>query len=260
MVAPITLDLNAFVGSNMFGFLLLFARLGSAMMFFPGIGESFVTVRARLMLALAIAFILLPVLGPQLPSLPKDLGIMSLHIVFEVMIGVFLGLIVRVMVLALEFAGQIIALQLGIGNAFAFNPAAATQSSLIGSIFGLVGILLVFATNMHHFLLIGVVKSYALMPANAVPALEGMSQAMVQAVRSSFSSAVMMAAPFFILGTLLQVALGVLSRLQPTLQVFFIALPLQILLGFAIFAVLIGGMMTFWLDHTADMFVTIGLG
>lgn len=259
-MAPITFNLSDFVSGNLFGFLLLFARLGSALMFFPGIGESFVNMRARLMLALAISLVLLPVLGPQLPSLPKDLSIMSLHIVFEVLIGVFLGLIVRVMVLALEFAGQIIALQLGIGNAFAFNPAAATQSSLIGSIFGLVGVVLVFATNLHHFLLIGIVKSYALMPATAAPAVEGMSQAMMQAVTTSFAAAVMMAAPFFILGTLLQVALGVLSRLQPTLQVFFISLPLQILLGFAIFAILLGSMMSFWLDHTADMFTAIGLG
>lgn len=259
-VAPFTFDLSAFIGTNLFGFMLLFARLGSALMFFPGIGENFVTVRARLILALAISLLLLPVLGPQLPSLPKDLGLMSLHVIFEVMIGVFLGLIVRVMILTLEFAGQVIALQLGIGNAFAFNPAAASQSSLIGSILGLVGIVLVFATDLHHFLLKGIVKSYALMPANAPPALEGMSQAMVQAVQDSFASAVMMAAPFFILGTLLQVALGILSRLQPTLQVFFIALPLQILLGFAIFAVLLGSMLSFWLNHTADMFVRLGLG
>lgn len=259
-MAPMTFDLNEFISGNLFGYMLLFARLGAALMFFPGIGENFVTVRARLILALAISLVLLPVLGPQLPSLPKDLSIMALHVVFEVVVGVFLGLIVRTMVLTLEFAGQIIALQLGIGNAFAFNPAAATQSSLIGSIFGIMGVVLVFATNLHHFLLGGIVKSYALMPADAAPAIQGMSEAMMQAVRNSFSAAVMMAAPFFILGTLLQVALGVLSRLQPSLQVFFIALPLQILLGFAIFAILLGSMMAFWLDQTADMFTAIGLG
>lgn len=258
-MAPITFDVSDFISGNLFGFLLLFARIGSAFMFFPGIGESFVAVRARLLLALALCLLLLPILGPQLPSLPDNLSVMALLIVFEVMVGVFLGLLVRVMVLTLEFAGQIIALQLGIGNAFAFNPSAASQSSLIGSIFGLLGIMLVFATNLHHYLLTGLVQSYALMPATAAPMLEGMSQAMVQAVKISFAAAVMMAAPFFVLGTLLQGALGILSRLQPTLQVFFIALPLQILLGFAIFGILLGSMMAFWLEQTADIFNLIGL-
>lgn len=257
---PMTFDLSDFISGNLFGFMLLFARLGSALMFFPGIGESFVAVRSRLLLALAIAFLLLPVLGPKLPTLPSDLTVMSMHIIFEILVGVFLGLLVRVMVLTLEFAGQVVALQLGVGNAFAFNPSAATQSSLIGSVLGLVGIVLVFATNLHHFLLTGIVKSYALMPATATPAIQGMSQAMMQAVTTSFSAAVMMAAPFFILGTLLQVALGIMSRLQPTLQVFFIALPLQILLGFAIFSIMVGSMMAFWLDQVADIYSIIGLG
>jgi flagellar biosynthetic protein FliR len=255
-----TYSLTDFISGNVFGFLLLFTRLGGACMFLPGIGESFVTARSRLLFALLFTLVLFPVLGPTMPVMPKDMGNMVLLIVQEATIGVFLGMVVRLLMLALEFAGQMVALQLGIGNAFAFNPAAATQGSIPGALIGLLGIVLIFTTNLHHVFFTGIVKSYGLMPAGGVFEIKDISEVITRTVAQSFSIGVMMAAPYFVLGTLLQIGLGLMSRLQPTLQVFFVALPLQILMGFAVFALLLGSSMKFWINQTADGFIALGLG
>ncbi|MGE3769707.1 MAG: flagellar biosynthetic protein FliR [Bdellovibrionales bacterium] len=255
-----TWDVGDFLTGNVFGFLLLFTRLGAACMLFPGVGESFVAARSRLMFALLFTLLLFPVLGPSLPKMPDEISRMVVLLALEATIGVFLGMIVRLMVMALEFAGQAVALQLGIGNAFAFNPAMATQGSLPGALMGLLGIVLIFASNLHHVFFAGLIKSYALLPAGGLIEIKDMSETIVNTVRQSFAVSIMMAAPFFVLGILLQVGLGLMARLQPTLQVFFVALPLQIMLGFAVFAILMGSMMAFWLDQTADSYISIGLG
>jgi len=255
-----TYNVGDFIHGNIFGFLLLMTRLGSASLFMPGIGESFVNSRSRVLFAVFLSFLLLPVLGPKLPAMPDEVGKMALLLFMEVTIGVFLGLIVRLMLMTLEIAGQFIALQLGIGNVVAFNPSMATQGSLTGAVMGILGVLLVFTTNLHHLFLTGLVKSYVLMPAGGLPEFKDMSDAMVNTVVHCFSLAVMMSAPFIILGTVLQVGLGLMARLQPQAQVFFVAIPLQMLLGFSIFAALIGSMMDMWLDHTADVYISLRLG
>lgn len=255
-----TYDISDFITGNVFGFLLLMTRFGGACLFLPGIGESFVNTRSRVLFVFFFALIMLPVLGPSLPVMPENVGRMLFLVAMEATIGVFLGLMIRLMVLALEFAGQIVALQLGIGNIVAFNPAMASQGSLPGAVLGLLGILLVFATNLHHLFFTGLVKSYALMPVGGLPELKDMSETITRIIVDSFTLSLMMSAPFLILGTVLQVGLGLMARLQPQAQIFFIAVPLQMLVGFTVFALLLGSMMNLWLDHTADAYISIGLG
>lgn len=248
-----------------FAFLLIFTRIGGAMMFLPGIGETYVTPRARLMLALVITLLLLPVLGPRLPHEPTQPAELALLLGAEATIGLFLGLTVRLMVSALDFAGQIISLQLGLGSAMAFNPAMATQGTVIGTMMGMTGLLLMFASNLHHLLLTGIVQSYTVMPVLAGGDIasgfdmQGLEQNLVATVGRSFMVALMISAPFIILGTLFQIAMGLLSRLQPSVQIFFVSMPAQIYIGMAIFATLLGAMLSLWLDQLADTYAMIGL-
>ena len=255
-----TYDLTNFVSVNLFAFLLVFVRIGGACMFLPGIGEIYVTPRARLLLALAIALLLTPILGPKLPPQPNSPAALVLLLGCEATIGIFLGMVVRLLLAAMDFAGQLIALQMGIGSAIVFNPALAGQGTLIATVMGLLAIVLVFATDLHHLLLQGLVESYGVLP----PGFENfnataMSQAFTATLSQSFSVALMMSAPFVVLGTIFNVALGLLSRLQPSLQIFFVGLPLQMYAGAAVLASMIGVMMSLWLGHAADAYARLGL-
>ncbi len=259
-----TFHLVDMLGVHIYALLMIFVRIGAAMMFLPGVGESFVAVRARLLLAVMMALLLTPVVGPMIPPLPEEPASLVALIFTEATIGLFLGLIVRLMVTALDFAGQIISLQLGIGSAQAFNPAMATQGSLTGTILGLAALLLIFTTNLHHVLIAGLVTSYGLMPPMNLAAghefpIVPLTQSFSTVVGQSFNVALMVAAPFIVVGLIFQAGMGLLARLQPSLQIYFVAMPIQIYFGLAIFGSLLGAMMTLWLGQTADIYHSLGL-
>ncbi len=255
-----TYNLAALVGGQVFAFLLVFTRFGAAFMFLPGIGETYVTPRARLILALSIALLLTPVIGPHLPKQPEQVAALVALLAVEATLGVFLGLIIRLMLSAIDFAGQLIALQLGISSAIAFNPALATQGTLPGALLGLLALLLVFATGLHHLFIEGIAASYNVMPAGLENVNMGaLGQAFVSTVSESFKVSIMMASPFVILGMVFNVGLALLNRLQPALQIFFVGLPLQIYFGLAVFATMCGAIMSIWLTHAADAFGRLGL-
>jgi flagellar biosynthetic protein FliR len=130
---------------------------------------------------------------------------------------------------------MIISYQVGLSAAQIFNPTVAAQSAVFGAFLTVLGVLVIFVTDTHHLLLRALVGSYGLFPAGQFPAIEDLSNTMARVVATSFQLAVELAAPFIVLGIIFYVALGLLSRLMPQLQIFFIALPVQIVGGLAVF-------------------------
>src|ERR1700722_5151870 len=106
--------LQDIVVGHFFAFLLIFMRLGTALMIMPGIGDSFVAPQVRLGFALAMSFVLTPFLMPQLPALPGQTIAMVELLCTEAFVGVFLGLIMRIMISALDTGGMVISIQAGL--------------------------------------------------------------------------------------------------------------------------------------------------
>jgi flagellar biosynthetic protein FliR len=222
--------------ANLFAVLLIFARAGSALMLLPGFGDLYVPQRYRLLLALVFSALLAPALGDRLPSLPESPALLALIVGGEVGIGLFFGSVARILLGALETAGMIISYQVGLSAAQIFNPTAAVQTAVFGAFLTVLGVLVIFLTDTHHLLLRALVGSYGLFPAGQFPAVEDLSNAMARIVGTSFELAAELAAPFIVLGIIFYVALGLLARLMPQLQIFFVALPVQILGGLAVLA------------------------
>ena len=127
------LTLETFLIGNVMAFLLCFARIGAALFIMPGIGDSMTPQQIRLYIALALSLVLSPLVASNLP-VPLPTGpALFLLIVMEVLIGVFIGTVMRILMLALETAGMIISMMSGLGNAQLFNPSMATQGSLVGA-------------------------------------------------------------------------------------------------------------------------------
>ena len=135
--------LQTLIAGHLFAWLLVFTRVGSAFMVMPLFGDQFVPVRVRLLLALVISVIVTPALEDRVPPEPVSLMALFLLLGSEVMIGVFIGSLPRLMFSALEVAGMIIAMQTGLSNAFVFNPALASQGSLPGSMLSWLALLLI---------------------------------------------------------------------------------------------------------------------
>jgi flagellar biosynthetic protein FliR len=240
---------------QIFTWLLVFARLGSAFMVLPAIGDAFVSARTRLLLALAVTVLVAPILKAQLPPEPPQLLPLVMLIIGEITTGIFLGSVGRLLVGALEVAGTIIATQSGLANAQMFNPAMATQGSLPGALLGWLGLLLIFITDMHHLLIMAVVDSYTLFVPGAPLPVNDMADMVGRLVSKSFLIGVQMSAPFLITGMLFGLALGLLNKLAPQIQVFFLFMSTQVALGLFLFAITLSAMMMFWLGHFESAFV-----
>jgi flagellar biosynthetic protein FliR len=250
-------SLQTLLQGELFGFLMVFVRLGAAFMILPGIGEAFVSPRVRLALSLIAAAAVAPTVRGQIPAVQADGAALTGLIVTEAVIGLFIGTLARIMLSALETAGTMIANQLGLSAAQALNPAFGTQGSIVNTVLAVSGLLLILATNMHHMLIRAAVDSYTVfIPGEALP-LGDYSQLVARVVGSSFLIGIQMAAPFLVLGLLFYLGLGLLARLVPQIQIFFVGLPIQIILGTALLAFGMSGILMFWLTHFEEQVITL---
>ena len=248
-------SLAQFLPANLFAVMLVFSRIGSALMVLPGFGDLYVPARYRLLLGIFLATIIATALAPLLPAQPGSPLRLLILLGGEIVIGVFLGTVARMMLSALETAGAIISLQLGLSTAQVFNPLLAQQSAITGAFMTVFGVLLIFLTDTHHLMLRGLVASYGLFPAGGFPGFGDLSDTVARLVSASFRLAVELAAPFIVLGTIFFVALGFLSRLMPQMQIFFIILPIQVAGGIVVFAATLYAIMQWFLD---DFTQTVG--
>jgi len=144
---------------------------------------------------------------------------------------------------ALQTAGTIIAQQLGLSFAMSVDPAMGGQQAAIGNLLTLLGIAVIFAADLHHVAIAAIRDSYALLPPAGTLVTGDAANLAVRAAALGFSLAVQISAPFIVFAILFNVGLGVLSRLMPSLQVFFLAMPATILVGMLILLAALGVMM-----------------
>lgn len=241
--------LDQILPADIFAFMMVFARIGTALMIMPAIGEVYVYPRARLTIALGISLIVTPLISPLLPGLPASPIALTLAIAGEMAIGGFIGFVGRVMVSALSVAGMVIAYQSSLANAFVFNPVSAEQGALAGAFLTVTGLLLIFVTNLHHLLIGGLVESYQLFAPGALPPAGDLSDAIARVVAQSFLLAMQISAPFVVVGLMFTVGVGLLNRLMPQVQMFFVAMPMQIALGSFMLMVTLSAIMLWFLDR-----------
>ncbi len=230
-------------------FLLTFARVGTMIMMMPGIGEMTVPTRVRLGIALVLTAILLPSHQNAYTVDLNTIGPVLVVLFQELIIGAVLGLTARLAISALQTAGFVVAQQLGLGFVTAVDPTQNQQGVLVGNFLTLLGLTLIFATDMHHLVIAALNDSYTIFAPGEMPIVGDVAQHITKIIATSFRIGIQLSAPFLVFGLLFNLGLGVLSRLMPQMQVFFIGLPLSILLGFALLIVVMAAMMGTFTDY-----------
>jgi flagellar biosynthetic protein FliR len=230
-------------------FLLVFARIGTMVMLLPGIGELSVPARVRLTLALVLTAILLPLHRGAYAIDLRAIGPVMLTMAQELLIGAVLGLTARLAISALQVAGSVIAQQLGLGFVTAVDPTQGQQGIIVGNFLTVLGITLVFATDLHHLVIAALNDSYRLFRPGEVPLTGDMAALVTGTIATAFRIGVQLSAPFLVFGLLFNLGLGLLSRLMPQMQVFFVGLPLSILIGFLLLLLVVGAMMSTFLGY-----------
>ena len=230
-------------------FLLSFARVGTMVMLLPGLGEMTVSPRVRLTIALVLTAVIMPLHRNDYQIDLRAFGPVLLTLGQELLIGVVLGLLARLTIASLQIAGSVVAQQMGLGFVTAVDPTQGQQGMLVGNFLGVLGVTLIFATDMHHLVIAALNDSYTLFRPGEVPVLGDVANILTTTVTGTFRIGVQLAAPFLLFGLLFNLGLGVLSRLMPQMQVFFVGMPLSILVGFLILLLVIGAMMMTFLDY-----------
>jgi flagellar biosynthetic protein FliR len=237
-----------------FAILLVFVRVGAAMIQMPGIGAAFVSPRARLLLALMLALAVTPVLAPGLPARPESVAVLFVLLLGELFVGFFMGALARVMMSALLIAGMVMAYTSALANALVNDPAAQQQGSIAGSFMSTTAMVLIFVLNLHHMMIGAFVDSYAIFPPGELPPVGDFSRLMTETVGRAFLLGVQLGAPFLVVGLILYLGLGMLGRLMPQVQIFFVGMPLQIALGIALLMISLPAIMTWFLSAFAETY------
>ena len=229
--------------------MLMFARIGTMVMLLPGLGELSVPARVRLTLALVLTAVLFPLHRAAFTLDLKSFGPVLLLLGQELFIGVVLGLTARLTTSALQVAGSVVAQQLGLGFVTAVDPTQGQQGVILGNFLTILGITLIFATDLHYYVIAALHDSYALFRPGEMPLAGDVAALLTRTVAAAFRIGIQLSGPFLVFGLLFNVGLGVLSRLMPQMQVFFVGMPLSILLGFVALLLVIGAMMSTFLGY-----------
>jgi len=230
-------------------FMLVFARVAAMVMLLPALGEQNIPVRIKIAAAVLLTLIILPLHQRAFHIDMQSLNSLIVLMVQEILIGIVLGATARVTMAALQVAGSVIAQQMGLGFVTSVDPTQGEQGLLIGNFLTMLGVTLLFATDSHHLLIAALNDSYKIFAPGEAIATGDIAALATSAFAAAFKLGLQLSAPFLVFGLVFNLGLGVLARLMPQMQVYFVGVPLSILAGFLIFALVLTAMMGTFLEY-----------
>jgi flagellar biosynthetic protein FliR len=232
---------------------LVFARIGAMVMLMPGIGENVVPPRIRLSFAVLMALLLAPLVSKSITAVPSSVGAIGGAVLHEVLVGLMIGAVLKLFVSSLTTAGEIISLQTTLSFAQTTNPAGAQTSTAVATFLSMLGLTLIMVTDLHHLFIGAMVKSYDLFPfTRPVPVGDAASLA-VQTVADSFKLGLQLSAPVLVFSIVFNLATGLVGRVMPSFQIFFVTSPLSVILGLSLLGLSLGGIAMVWTDRYREL-------
>lgn len=240
-----------------FRLVLMLARIGAVVMLMPGLGEQEVPSNIRLGLGLALVMVVYPVLSPSLPTAPDNIGATLRLILIEVIIGLWYGGLARLVTLAMSMAGQLFAVLVGLTQVLVPDPATGGQNAITGRFFTLMSVVLFLGSGLYALPLRALVEGYAVMPVGEGFLAGPGAEALAVAVGQSLMLAVQLVAPFFLISLILNVAFGLLARIAPQVQIYFLVVPGQLVLGMLLLGLLLPSMLGLYASIARETFLAL---
>ena len=218
------MSIDTFITTLFFSFFVVFARIGTAMMFMPGFGEVQIPVRPRLSMAVLVSLSLLP-LTPVSSALPDSPVAAVALLATEVTVGLWIGLSARILLSALQFAGFQAGQVSGLANAFGPVFGSFEGATMVATVLLMGAVTLIFVTDTHHLIIRALLSSYQVFPPGQI-ILGDLTNQILKVASHSLYIGTAIAAPFFVMGVILNLGMGLANRMMPQLPVFFVAAPL----------------------------------
>ncbi len=238
--------------------MLVFGKVIGFLSWLPGFGQREIPHSIRIVLAVALTIVITPIVEAGLQIDHANFALFLVILVREVLVGCFLGIICKVMLLALELVGQHVGSLSSLSSANILNPSFEHQTPIHSNFLLVVAGTALMASEFHHQLIHGLVESYRLFHLNENLPWSDWADGMTQMVGQSFAYGFQLSIPFIILGLVFQMVAGLLNRLLPQIPIFYMMMPAQILLGHLAFwmlsSVLVGAFLQFFEDAYSRLF------
>ncbi len=212
-------------------FLLVVLRIGAIVMSMPVFSSNSIPMQVKIGLTFAISMALFTILDLEPIAVSGDIFTFTIGIIGEVMIGIIIGLSVRLIFAGIQLAGQMAGYQMGLAVANVMDPTSSEQFPILAQFNQLLAMLLVLATNAHHLFLRALAESYRLVPPFGFHFSNSVMQQLVDLGGNMFVIAIQIGAPVIAALLLSTVAFGLVARTVPQMNVFIVAMPLKIAVG-----------------------------
>ncbi|MBK7493048.1 MAG: flagellar biosynthetic protein FliR [Nitrosomonas sp.] len=232
MISITTAELNTLLAAFLWPLSRILALVATA----PLLGNPSVPVRIKLGLAVMITVLVMPLVEKSLPQIDPASGVGFAILLQQILIGIAMGLVMRVVFVAVEMAGELIGLQMGLGFAIFFDPHNSGQIDIVGRFLGVIASLAFLAIDGHLIMIALISQSFSTLPIG----LEGMTNATFTTLANwgseIFKSGLQLSLPVLTALLITNLALGVLTRVAPQLNIFAVGFPLTLSIGLLVMA------------------------
>lgn len=215
-------------------FMLVLSRVGGIFAALPVFGGRMLPVRIKAITVLMITLVCFPTLSVAIPQVPPDAFSLALLVFSEVMVGLTLGFITQIIFAAVEFSGQIIGMQMGLTISSIIDPSRGTQTQIMSVVQTLFATLMFLSLNIHHLFIRAIMDSFRVIPLGGWHLSGELVNFLVIRTADIFIIGIRLAAPVMVALLLTTVALGIMARAFPQMNIFMISMPLNIGLGLVI--------------------------
>jgi len=213
-------------------FLLVACRVATIIMIVPIFGGRSVPATVKIGLSLLLSLIFLPLIASHVTSLPEDMPVFLTLVARELLLGALVGFAVLIVFTALQAAGHIVGLQMGFSLANVVNPLTADHASLIDQFYALLAALIFFTLNGHHALILAIQQSFDIAPVGVAGLGLSPGPVLLAWGRDLFSIAIRISLPVVAALLLTDIALAVIARSVPQLNVFIVGMPAKVGVAF----------------------------
>lgn len=231
MISFTAAQLDAWIVAFVFPLARILAVLATA----PVFNNVALSMQARLIIGLAISVALAPAL-PATQGIPPGSWVGLIVLAQQILIGIVIGFTLRLVFTAVDVAGELIGLQMGLGFASFYDPQTASQTPVMSEFLGLLATLIFLALNGHLLTLSVLAESFTLLPVAVAPFAAKGFAALLSWAATLFSTGVLLALPLIAALLIANIALGVLARIAPQLNIFAVGFPVTIVAGFTVLA------------------------
>jgi len=235
-------------------FLFIFIRVGAILMFLPIFNSRSIPVLFKMGFALTVAVILYPLLASDVRPLFDTVPELGLAVACELMVGIIIGLAVRLLFTGFQMAGQMAGYQMGMAIANVMDPATSDQVPILATFYNLVAILVFLSINAHIIMLRAMVESFQLVPLFGFEFNQAVMQQIISFSGNLFVVALKIGAPVIVALLITSAALGLVARTIPQMNIFIVAMPLKIAIGL----IFLGISLPYMADFLLRSFETLG--